>query len=306
VDGAKDWHFIALVRSGDKWTLHVDDSVFTHQAVELEQEGSALSVGFVSGMFEGSCYSVVNLSDCRVWEAALTATEIAAERASTRPKRQAGLWVEAGTWAGGRGGFRDGDDCDGVPMKPLAPVIPLFQSEQEYDAWRARLSDQDEAKAARVLETLRGIPTKRYQGLEPAPWQGGLIYGPAGVGKTREAIARLLSTPRGVFYSAFEYIEDARAAEIREETEEQELRLREAFRCAHLTLDDLGARRPSEFAVNAVLKLVDRRWSHALETLVTSNMGPREIDSIWGERIASRVSGFGPATLLSGPDMRRG
>jgi DNA replication protein DnaC len=190
-------------------------------------------------------------------------------------------------------------------MKLLNPAVPAsaFKSEKEYDDWRRDVEDRKARTAAAEVAELRGIPTKRYEGVEARPWRGGLLYGPAGTGKTREAIARLLST-RGIFYEAAEFIEDARAIELDRATELQERRHREAFKTAHLVLDDLGARRPTQFAEDAVLRLVNHRWKERLETLVTSNLSPDEIVEAWCERIASRIEGFGKAAEISGRDRR--
>jgi DNA replication protein DnaC len=187
----------------------------------------------------------------------------------------------------------------------LKPEFPrAFRSPEEYESWRASLSEREARERERAVELLRGIPMRRYEGVAPAPWRGGLLHGPAGVGKTREAIARLLPTSRGIFYEAHEFIEDARALEMDRGTDLQERRNREAFRAAHFVLDDLGARRPTQFAEDATLRLVNHRWKERLETLVTSNMSPLEIAETWGDRIASRIAGFGAVEAMNGPDKR--
>lgn len=207
-----------------------------------------------------------------------------------------------------RAGRLFGQGQEGRGMEALKPVIPhpgAFKDEADYDRWKAHLEEKKRRDDERSIELLRGIPTIRYEGVEAKTWHGGLLYGPAGVGKTREAIARLLSTPRGIFYSCAEFIEDARAEEMDEADELQERRLGAARTVAHLVLDDLGARRPTVFAQDRVLALVDYRWSRALETLVTSNLTPREIGEAWGERVLSRVLAFGVVERLTGSDRRR-
>ncbi len=60
-----------------------------------------------------------------------------------------------------------------------------------------------------------------------------------------------------------------------------------------------------QFAEDAILKLVNHRWKERLETLVTSNLTPDLIAVYWGQRVASRIEGFGSAEETSGPDRRR-
>ncbi len=87
------WHDVALVRSGPRWTLYVDNRPpVTNVLDEETQAGSTLAVGFVPGMFSGLLYSVADLSDWRVWEAELSSEEIAREWASDRPIRKESLW----------------------------------------------------------------------------------------------------------------------------------------------------------------------------------------------------------------------
>ncbi len=191
-------------------------------------------------------------------------------------------------------------------IPPQAPKNSPYASAAEYAAYweEKKRREEDEAKASAIR--LRGIPIRRHDGVAPKPWRGGLLHGPAGVGKTREAIARLLSTPRGIFYEAAEFIEDARAMELDRADADQERRWREASRTEHLVFDDLGARRPTPFAEDAVLRLINDRWKSERETLVTSNLAPAEIMEIWGQRIASRIEGFGPVEILCGKDRRKG
>ena len=196
-------------------------------------------------------------------------------------------------------------------MLKLAPQIPAaapapFKDEAEYDAYWNAARERERQKMEAEELALRGIPMKRYAGVAPKPWAGGLLFGPAGVGKTREAIARLLSVRDGIFYEVAEYIEDCRAAEFDRLGEAGERRRRAAHSSAYLILDDLGARRPTQFAEDSVCALVNGRWKAQLETLVTSNLSPAKIAEFWGERIASRVLGFGPIEHMDGPDRRLG
>jgi hypothetical protein len=69
-------------------------------------------------------------------------------------------------------------------------------------------------------------------------------------------------------------------------------------------LDDLGARRPTDFAIDCAYRVIDRRWSRGQETLVTSNLSVEQVADQWDERIASRILGFGRAVKMDGQDWR--
>jgi DNA replication protein DnaC len=70
--------------------------------------------------------------------------------------------------------------------------------------------------------------------------------------------------------------------------------LARARRVRVLALDDVGAERPTPFALDELAGLVESRYSAALPTIVTSNYAPEELaqrmgDPILGERVVSRL-----------------
>jgi len=58
-----------------------------------------------------------------------------------------------------------------------------------------------------------------------------------------------------------------------------------------LLLDDLGAERQSDWSATIVLAILSERIDYGLHTIVTSNLGLREIAK-WEPRIASRLGGM--------------
>jgi len=198
-------------------------------------------------------------------------------------------------------------------MNKLTVALPPRLTEDEIAAKNAeheRLQSEwlaaKNSAAAELEKRVRGIPSARFLGASPKPWKGGLMHGVPGVGKTHEAICRLLSTPAGVFVPARELIETAREIEFDREERLAGLRFERAYVAAHLVLDDLGTRRPTEFAVDAVSALIEHRWDCALETIVTTNLNPDALAEVWGDRVLSRMFGFGPIQKLEGKDRRRG
>ena len=84
--------------------------------------------------------------------------------------------------------------------------------------------------------------------------------------------------------------------------------LERAERYGLLALDDLGAERPTEWAVETLTRLIDARTTRGLPTIVTSNLKLSELRSafggISGARVASRLAGACERIEFTGPDRR--
>ena len=87
---------------------------------------------------------------------------------------------------------------------------------------------------------------------------------------------------------------------------------REALRRAEtvplLALDDLGAERPTEWAIETLTGIIDARTPEGLPTIVTSNYSLGQLRELWGgmpgARIASRLGGACERIEVTGPDRR--
>ncbi len=75
-----------------------------------------------------------------------------------------------------------------------------------------------------------------------------------------------------------------------------------------LALDDLGAERPTEWAIETLSALIDTRTSSGLPTIFTSNYAIGELRDLWGgiagARIASRLGGACERIEVIGEDRR--
>jgi hypothetical protein len=202
----------------------------------------------------------------------------------------------------------------------------LDQRSDEYDRRQAERLQGESAAAAGYLERIRGLPLSQHPGVSPEAWAPGLVHGPAGVGKTRRAVARLLSVPKNdaIFIDFMEFLELARKHEFDRSPDRgfdferasdfDRERWAAVFKRRYLVLDDFGARRPTPFAVDCALQLLKARAPEQdittgikpspYETLVTSNLTYQEISELWDDRIASRIAGFGPPKWMEGPDWR--
>ena len=78
-------------------------------------------------------------------------------------------------------------------------------------------------------------------------------------------------------------------------------------RVPFLVLDDLGAEKVSDFVLQTLYDLLDRRYGECLDTLSTSNLSLDELAVHYGghgPRLGSRIAGMGPTAVLRGKDRR--
>lgn len=101
--------------------------------------------------------------------------------------------------------------------------------------------------------------------------------------------------------------------EEREATRERRPFRTDWRRVSVLVLDDVGAERPTDFAREQLVGLVDYRWSEDLPTIFTSNLpmpklaarlSPADPDFIEGKRIVSRMQDGAVVANITGPDRR--
>ena len=84
--------------------------------------------------------------------------------------------------------------------------------------------------------------------------------------------------------------------------------LKRAERYDLLALDDLGAERATDWALETLTRLIDTRTMRGLPTVITSNYRLGELRDLWGgvtgQRIASRIAGACDIAHLGGEDRR--
>lgn len=127
---------------------------------------------------------------------------------------------------------------------------------------------------------------------EGQPWI--YLHGQPGTGKTHRAAqflaGYLVSTkgaPNGSRFLDWPLaLDDAKRA-IGEDREDPLRPLHSVS--GVVVLDDLGSERPSDFAIDTANLLISHRYNEALPTILTSNLGLREIAARYGERISSRI-----------------
>jgi DNA replication protein DnaC len=128
-----------------------------------------------------------------------------------------------------------------------------------------------------------------------------ILAGSVGTGKTWAAYAiGWAMVGRGVFVEAWT-VGDLLDA-LRPDGDRNEASYAE--RADVLILDDLGATRPTEWAVETLTALMDTRLREKRRTIVTTNLAEAIIASAWGDRLMDRLRHSSTVVVMSGPSRR--
>lgn len=145
---------------------------------------------------------------------------------------------------------------------------------------------------------------------------GLLITGGVGAGKTHLAVAvlsELIETKgvRGLFCDVTGLLERLQATYSRGSDEDAST-IVEPFREADLlVLDELGARRPTDWVRDVLYGLLNARYNQRRVTIVTTNFGDgpvpggETLEGRLGLPVRSRLAEMCQVVVLDGPDFRR-
>lgn len=142
------------------------------------------------------------------------------------------------------------------------------------------------------------------------------LTGGYGVGKTYKAVGILRGFVRDLncthfkepfkntplFVTVPELLLRIRACYNTKETEADMLSV--YMRCPLLILDDLGAEKTTEWALQSLYVIINKRYAEASQTIITSNLSLDEAKQRLGDRIASRIVGMCHPVQLTGRDWR--
>lgn len=131
-----------------------------------------------------------------------------------------------------------------------------------------------------------------------------IICGPIGTGKTHAAMAAVRPhVESGVdvrFWPTVELLDQLRPGG-------DDGVLEAAMACTVLVLDDLGVERATDWTLERMYAIVNRRWMDAKSIVVTTNSkSSTDLADQVGERMSSRLAGSGAVIVrLAGHDRRR-
>lgn len=181
----------------------------------------------------------------------------------------------------------------------------------------ARYSDATfESYFAKVKKLLGGVPDENLDLVDDLrEWIAGesdwlYIWGPLGTGKSAflsiVARERLLRNPDMRLITAPEILERIQATfGERSEGEPTTAEVTSVFRtCSLLLLDDLGKEYGTPWARSELWKLLNRRYSDRLQTVISSNLSDDELKAAFDPGIADRI--FEDCLVLedAGPNLR--
>jgi DNA replication protein DnaC len=141
-----------------------------------------------------------------------------------------------------------------------------------------------------------------------APWL--MLVGDLGVGKTGLQIGlvkKALASGKSSLYRPFvELLSDIRATyRTRDASEPDEADLVRACKAVDvLALDDLGADRATGWAQDRLYEILNHRYNERRRTILTTNLGPDEMEQHVGDRVLARIDGMAWMYTIVGPNLR--
>lgn len=134
--------------------------------------------------------------------------------------------------------------------------------------------------------------------------EGFMLTGRVGSGKThliRGVVHQLRTRYRTVLYATVPYLVE----HLRGPTGlDMDAVLKAMARADVVVWDDLGAEKPTDWALDRLYLLLDARYEVERPLLVTSNWSPGQLEERVGARIVSRLMEMGPVWEVPGIDYR--
>ncbi|MDQ0508535.1 DNA replication protein dnaC [Aedoeadaptatus ivorii] len=136
-----------------------------------------------------------------------------------------------------------------------------------------------------------------------------LFYGPTGQGKTflsHAVAAELMARNYAVVYeTAFGLVRIFEEKVFnKEKTPEAEMAYESIFAADLLIVDDLGTELSNSFTNSQLFNIINTRLIDGKKTIISTNLTPREISSVYGDRIFSRIFHKFVPVAFYGPDLR--
>jgi len=137
------------------------------------------------------------------------------------------------------------------------------------------------------------------------PHSGNLLFcGGTGLGKTHlSAAIGHEAAKKGytvIYESAQRIISDCRRSIYTSDAEAAD----DYYDCTLLIIDDLGAETVNEYSVSALTELINRRMVLGRPMIISTNLEPEKIRTVYGARLFSRIIGGFIPCVFKGTDVR--
>ena len=191
--------------------------------------------------------------------------------------------------------------------------------EKKRQYWRARQEALDalfpqweqSAKVPRqtfdtfiAADANRAVIHRVQQWMTTGPQEGFLLVGPVGTGKSHlvRAVSHALRAQyRVVMYTTVPFLLER----LRGPTAVEMTAVLKAMTSADVVIwDDLGAEKPTEWALDRLYLLLDARYETERPLIATSNWTPSGLEARLGPRLVSRLLEMGPVWEVPGSDYR--
>lgn len=211
-------------------------------------------------------------------------------------------------------GFRDiGVKCSCLIKEELASRYQLsgLSPEQQRQTF-ASFSLEWYKEKERFQDIVRECQRFTEKVRQKKPVENLLLYGPVGTGKTHlcSAIANsILEAGLPVIYlkisKLLDIMREYRLSLDKDEQSNYNQGLQRLYKVGVLIIDDLGTENSTDFVREQLFTLLDERINYHLPWVISTNLNPNEVGSLYEDRLSDRIMGTSRLLKFTGESVRQ-